>query len=401
MFSLYRRHEKSCKAGRKMGIRYMKCNCPVWIDGEDEHGRRQRYSLKTRSWSLAQARLIELERDPAAAAPHQTASSPLLEAAITTYLEDCRARNLTESTLTSYSNVLGHLKSFFPGRKIDNNLTLVDMTGYRKTRAITPGGAGKEIAILRGFFGFCVDRDWITKNPAKKLRTPKVDRIPTLPFTTDEIHRLLMACDQIDNHNPTGVERARLRARALIYTLLYTGFRISDAVKLERSRLDMRTGKLTVRMMKTGEDLYIRLHKDALAALAEVPVESPYFFWSGNGKLGTAIRSARRTIDTVLRIARVLNGHPHRFRDTFAVELLVNGAELRNVQLLLGHTSIKTTEKHYAPYVSRMQRALDDSLATLHFGSLGGDTHPLVNAKEDALGDTEGNLLSFARSKSA
>jgi integrase/recombinase XerD len=149
----------------------------------------------------------------------------------------------------------------------------------------------------------------------------------------------------------------------MVLTLLYSGFRISDAVKLARAKVNMQTGQLLIRMMKTGAPLYVRLPQIALDALAALPVESPYFFWSGKSKLSCAIGSARRTIDCLLNLAKVIDGHPHRFRDTFSVALLTNGTDLRTVQLLLGHTSIKTTEKHYAPFVVSMQRALDEAVS--------------------------------------
>jgi len=401
MFNLYRRHVQACKPGRKQGNRYMKCNCPIWLDGEDSHGKRQRYSLKTRSWTLAQARLIELERDPSATPVPVISRAPTLEAAIDSYLADCKTRKLAEGTLVTYTNTLGHLKRFFAPERRTDTITLAEMTDYRKERAMAAGTAAKEIANLRTFFTFCADRDWTAKNPAKKLRSATVDHRPTMPFTTEEINRMIEACDLIDNNNPTGIERARLRARALIYTFLYTGFRISDAVKLERSRLDARTGKLMIRMMKTRKPLYIRLPKDALEALAALPVESPYFFWSGNGKIGCATRSARRTFDCVLRLARICNGHPHRFRDTFAVTLLASGTDIRTVQLLLGHQSIKTTEKYYAPFVDSTQRIIDKAVSGLHFGSPAPDAQPPVNAQQHALGNTKRNVLSFARPKSA
>jgi integrase/recombinase XerD len=89
-----------------------------------------------------------------------------------------------------------------------------------------------------------------------------------------------------------------------------------------------------------------------------LPGQGEYFFWSGASKISSAIGNARETISRVLAVASI-EGHPHRFRDTFSVSLLSKGEDLHTVQLLLGHTSIKTTEKHYAPYVESFQRVLE------------------------------------------
>ena len=65
-------------------------------------------------------------------------------------------------------------------------------------------------------------------------------------------------------------------------------------------------------------------------------------------------------------IAKV-KAQPHRFRDTFAVELLTNGVDIRSVQLLLGHKSVRTTEKHYADFVAAHQALLDSAVSTMNF----------------------------------
>lgn len=376
MYSLYRRHEAACRF-RKQGIRAIKCSCPIWLDGADERGARKRYSLKTRSWTLAQERVIQLENGTVQTA-QRAPDSPLLEAAASSFLDDCRARRLQPSTLASYTKTLEYLCRFFAGQRV-SQIDLNGLTRFRasrtiataagEARAVSASTSTKEIQVLRFFFRFCAARKWVAENHAIGVKPPKVDRVPTLPFTEDEIDKILKACDEIGNRETAHIDRARSRARALILTLLYSGFRISDAVKLERSAVDMKTGKLLVRMMKTRSPLYIRLPKIALDALAAVPVEGAYFFWNGKSKLTSEIGVARVTIDRVLKCAGVVHGHPHRFRDTFSVTLLQNGAELHTVQLLLGHTSIKTTEKHYAPFVVSMQRILDEAVSTLHFGS--------------------------------
>jgi site-specific recombinase XerD len=78
------------------------------------------------------------------------------------------------------------------------------------------------------------------------------------------------------------------------------------------------------------------------------------------------VKNARRTIQRILKIAGVA-GHPHRFRDTFRVGLLEKGEDLRTVQLLLGHKSSNTTERHYAPYVRSLQAILDSATKKLDF----------------------------------
>jgi integrase len=113
-----------------------------------------------------------------------------------------------------------------------------------------------------------------------------------------------------------------LRARSLMLLLLYSGLRISDAMQVERNQLKP-DGRLLVRIMKTGKPLYVRLHADCLDALKALPVESEHFLWSGIGKLSSAVGSARRSVAMIGKLARVKDVHPHRFRDTFSVELLV------------------------------------------------------------------------------
>ena len=67
----------------------------------------------------------------------------------------------------------------------------------------------------------------------------------------------------------------------------------------------------------------------------------------------------RKRIAEVFKAAKVADGHPHRFRDTFAVDLLQRGVSLESVSRLLGHQSIKITEKHYSPWVKTRQEALE------------------------------------------
>jgi integrase len=87
-----------------------------------------------------------------------------------------------------------------------------------------------------------------------------------------------------------------------------------------------------------------------------------YFFWSGQSTLKTAIANWQRRLHTLFRLAGMEKGHAHRFRDTFACELLLQGTPLERVSVLLGHASVRTTEKHYSPWVRARQEQLENDL---------------------------------------
>jgi integrase/recombinase XerD len=87
-----------------------------------------------------------------------------------------------------------------------------------------------------------------------------------------------------------------------------------------------------------------------------------HYFWTGEGKVDTVAGNYRRSLRHLFKLAGVKGGHPHRFRDTFAVELLLAGVPLDRVSVLLGHRSIKVTEKHYTPWVRARQEQLEADL---------------------------------------
>jgi len=365
MLDLYRRHAPGCPNAEK-GSHATACRCPIWCYGTvpTQHGeRRIRRSMKLRDWSRAVRRADQVERKPA-----EFADPVKLVRACDAYLADCRSRKLAESTITSYGKTLEQFKAFCLSRGMPSveECDLALFSDFRSSRQVAGSTGRKERETMVAFSGFCVERGWMDENYPRKLKPPNQQAPPTMPYTQREVEKILSACDQIEDDNPSRRERTRLLARARCLVMLYSGLRISDTVKLERQRVDMKTGRMLLRMMKTGVPLYVRLSREAVESLRALPVESEYFLWSGRSKLATAVGNARRSIQRVLAIAGI-EGHPHRFRDTFSVRLLEGGEDLRTVQLLLGHTSIRTTEKHYAPWVQSMQRILDAATAKLDF----------------------------------
>src|ERR1700676_3597839 len=135
-----------------------------------------------------------------------------------------------------------------------------------------------------------------------------------------------------------------------------SGLRIRDAVTLSRNLIQ--DDKLFLYTAKTGTAVYCPLPPFVVEALNAIPA-SAYFFWSGLSKPKSAVRDWQRSLKRLLILAGVPDGHAHRFRDTFSVELLLAGVPIERVSILLGHQSVRITEKHYAPWVRARQEQLE------------------------------------------
>jgi integrase/recombinase XerD len=372
---LYRRHGSRCRHfGTDDAFAKTNCRCPIYADG-GARSKGSRKSLGTRDWARAESRLRKLEQAEEDGRRIVTVSD-----ACEAFLVDCRRRNLKASTIRSYEKTLQYLHHFCVGQDLKlvsevNQAVLLEFQNGRETprergdgkpSQLEPSTVRKELQTLRAFFRFLVDQDHAEENFAKKLRPPKESRRPTLPFSQTDVEALIGAANALEDDNPYILAKTRKRAVAVLLTMLYSGLRISDVATLERKRVNLRNGGLLLRMEKTGEPVYVKLGRPAMDALAALPAEGPYFFWSGQSAPATAIGNMRRTVDRVCAKAGV-EGHPHRFRDTFAVRMLEKGVPIDQVSILLGHTSVKTTEKYYAPWVRSRQRLLDAAVAALDF----------------------------------
>ena len=110
----------------------------------------------------------------------------------------------------------------------------------------------------------------------------------------------------------------------------YSGLRVGDAIALSEDRLT--ENKLLLYTAKTGTPVYVPLAPEAVAALAKLETNgNGRFFSTGNAKPQTARANWSRYLDTLFRLASVEGGRSHRFRDTFAVELLVAGVPLETL----------------------------------------------------------------------
>jgi integrase/recombinase XerD len=359
MLTIYRRHQKGCKH-RSQGRKYRHCQCVIWVDGTLA-GIELRESLKIRDWQRAQEEIREWEAENRRTVKTEAQT---IEAAWKEFLADIEARRLADSTIRKYKLLNRQMEEFAKGRgfRFLNEVDLPAVSQFRVGWKDGPRSSAKKLERLRAFFRFAQKRKWVSENPASDLKAPKVTLCPTLPFTPEEMQKIYVAIDKYKEEMPQhGLENAR-RLRGLVLLQRYSGLRIGDVVGMETNRIKGK--KLFLYTAKTGVPVNTVLPDFVLKALDETPrVCETYFFWSGNGKLDSIVRSWQNRLHRLFELAGVEGGHPHRFRDTFGVELLLSGVPIERVSILLGHQSVRITEKHYSPWVRSRQDQLEADLA--------------------------------------
>jgi site-specific recombinase XerD len=368
---VYRRHTAECP-GQRQGRSYTKCNCPIWVNGT-HNGEPIDQSLGTRSMQDALRQVALLED------PHATLLKPISEA-IDAYKKHILP--LEASTQRKYACVLGQFQAYSEsaGLKYMGDAGVENLDDFRSTRKLAPTTSAKELTILRLFLSFCLERKWITENPAKKIKPPRnIKPKEVIPYEPNEITRMLAACDGIGNST-----YERLRARALLLVLRYTGLRISDAATLRKDRIQ--NGRIFLHTKKTGGMVFLPVPKQLEEALNALPPprgagEHPRcYFWNEISSRRCVLNSADRMLRTVFKRAGVKGAHPHKFRHTLATELLARGYTEQDVADILG-ISPAVVRQHYAKWSQSRQERIDEAMRSLHelWGAVPGTPKERVN----------------------
>jgi integrase len=173
--------------------------------------------------------------------------------------------------------------------------------------------------------------DYVSSSPVLLYALPGFNSITnnlnssrSQTFTYEQLNRIAFAGTSATSGYPHKQNAVRLRA--LVYRLRYSGLRITDAVTLTKHR--MQEGVLVLRTAKTGTELRVPLPKTALDALAAMKTDN-YYYWSGRGMKKSCVGDYQRAFKKLYELAKVENRHAHRWRDTFAVELLLVGVPAR------------------------------------------------------------------------
>jgi integrase/recombinase XerD len=274
-----------------------------------------------------------------------------IAASISSFLTHVRVeKGLSPNTVSAYRRDLMKFSEFAKKRKLWLEAVtrddLVDFLAGLYRQKLESKSVARHLVSLRNFFRFAQVQELIPADPSLNLESPKIRRSLPGYLRLEEVERLLA---QADSETPSG-----LRDRAMLEVLYSAGLRVSELVGLRVSDLDTKAG--CVRCIGKGDkERIVPIGKKALAivdgylrearpTLLGKAVGSPTLFVNRRGgalsRVGVwKILSAygRRA---GLRVALT----PHMLRHSFATHLLERGADLRSVQLMLGHADISTTQ---------------------------------------------------------
>jgi len=289
---------------------------------------------------------------------------------IDAYLDHLRVeRRLAAHTLESYARDLRALAEFAAGRnrKIDrlDRHALEAFVRQQMASGLSPRSVARSVAAVRGFFRFLVLDRRLDESPAEDLQPPRA--WPALPkfLSLDQVDALL---DQPDVSTPLG-----LRDRALIEVLYATGMRVSELIAIRAADLHLDAAYLTC-IGKGNKERIIPIGEQASAWLERYQRDArPVLV----GKRKGADRGAPRVFvnargGPLSRVGfwKILKRHgrraglprtlsPHVLRHSFATHLLDRGADLRAIQLMLGHADLSTTQIYTHVLEARLRAVYD------------------------------------------
>lgn len=256
-------------------------------------------------------------------------------------------RGLSRNTVAAYRQDLDALRDFLEeletplSRLRDEDVAL--FVAWLRQRGDATRTLARRISSLRNFLAWCVDRGDLPANPAELVDTPKLPALLPEVLTQDEILRLLNAPD------PTG--KLGLRDRAMLELLYAAGMRVSELIELQPLDLDLQRGVVKI-FGKGSKERLVPLHDAAVMRMADylrdvrplfTPVEDKVFLnRSGTGLSRQGVWKLVKRYALEAGIRKAIS--PHTFRHSFATHLLEGGADLRSVQILLGHADMNATE---------------------------------------------------------
>ena len=262
-------------------------------------------------------------------------------------------KGLAANTLAAYERDLRKFEAHSGKRGLVleelNRDHVVDFLGDLYRQGLDSRTVARHLVSVRNLFRFALAEGALPADPTLNLESPKVRRSLPVYLRMEDVDRLL---EQPNSSTPYG-----LRDRAILETLYSTGLRVSELVNLKVSDVEMRMGCLRC-IGKGDKERLVPVGRKALAALQaylgksrtlllrgrETARATPWLFVNRFGKSLSRIGVWRLLAAYGRRAGIGVRLSPHKLRHSFATHLLERGADLRSVQLMLGHADISTTQ---------------------------------------------------------
>jgi len=278
-----------------------------------------------------------------------------MESTIHVFLSYLRVeRGLAQNTILAYGRDLKRFAEFLRkrhklGMEDVNREDVVDFLSSLYKEKLDSRSVARYLVSLRGMYKFAMMEEMVSTDPTENLESPKIrSSLPTY-LRVEEIDKLLAA--------PNLATPIGLRDRAMLEVLYSTGLRVSELLNLRVSDVDMRMG--CVRCIGKGDkERLVPIGRKALAAVeqylaqgrlkfarpASPPPHNQVLFLTRNGRRLSRVSIWKILHDYGMKLGLRGRLTPHKLRHSFATHLLEGGADLRSVQLMLGHADISTTQ---------------------------------------------------------
>ena len=268
-------------------------------------------------------------------------------------------RGLSRNTVSAYGQDLDALRDFLkeldlPLEAFDDEAALL-LIAWLRQRGDVSRTLARRLSSLRNFFAWCVEEGTLSSNPMALIENPKLPSLLPDVLSREEMFALLAS--------PNEVSLLGRRDRVMLELLYAAGMRVSELINLQPLDLDLQRGVVRV-FGKGGKERYVPLHDAAVRGMAAYlrdvrplfhPVGNQVFLnRSGKGLTRQGVWKLVKRYALAAGIGKPIS--PHTFRHSFATHLLEGGADLRSVQMLLGHADMSATELYTHVQAGRLMQ---------------------------------------------
>ncbi|MDO4545903.1 MAG: site-specific tyrosine recombinase XerD [Bacillota bacterium] len=277
-----------------------------------------------------------------------------------------REKKMSKNTLEAYNRDISEFISFEGTRGITDLLDISSTEIIAFLHELKTGGksaatVNRKLASMRAFFNYLIQIGLIKSNPTTGIKSPKIEKKALEYLEIDEVDRLLGAPDET---NAKG-----MRDKAILEVLYATGIRVSEIIEANLADINLRMGFITcagesskARIVPLGRPARAALENyiyDSRDALLKENREENALFVNYSGK-----RITRQGLWKILKEYGVKAGIDHRLtpniiRNSFAVHMLQNGADLKSLQELMGHEDISATQAYLSVTKNRIKDVYD------------------------------------------